>query len=189
MAPLTSLYLASLDPEAAPELDRISGVLRMLEIIGTPIGDGRFAAGPGFERHVVFAGCSPHLVLQPPADGSLQFCHVALHGPFDAPRLIVGPNTTRPRCPVCRARYTDWQDRLGDWRRGRRDAHCTHCGQRVSPHRLDWRGQAISGRVLIELRNVFPGEASPSDRLLGELRSATCEDWRYDWAAYLDSET
>ena len=32
--------------------------------------------------------------------------------------------------------------------------------------------RAISGRVLIELRNVFPGEASPSDLL--------CSAWRAD---------
>lgn len=185
MPPLTSLYLATQDPFHAPDLDAVLGVLRSLDVIAGPIDAATFAAGTGFDRHIVFAGCSPHLVMQPPEDGSLRFCHVALHGPFNHPRLLVGPNTARPRCPSCRARYTDWQERLGGWSDGTSDAHCAECGHRCSPHALDWRRQAISGRVLVELRNVFPGEASPSDQLLDGLRDATGAAWRHAWAECL----
>ena len=187
MPPLTSLYLATHDPFHAPDLDTVRGVLRSLDVIAGPIGAASFAAGTGFERHVVFAGCSPHLSMQPPEDGSLRYCHVALHGPFSHPRLVVGPNTASPRCPACRTRYTDWRERLAAWSDGTRDAHCAECGHRCSPHTLDWRRQAISGRVLVELRNVFPGEASPSDQLLDGLRDATGEPWRHAWAAYLNT--
>ena len=39
--------------------------------------------------------------------------------------------------------------------------------------------------MLVELRNVFPAEAAPSDLLMQQLREATGSAWRYAWAAYL----
>jgi hypothetical protein len=185
MARLTSLYIAPLNPEAAPDMHHVRRVLSDLGVIGEPFDHATFLAGAGFSRHVVYAGCSPYLVLQPPRDGSLAFCHVALHGPFGRPHLVTGPNTVKPRCPVCRARIDDWRAQLARWQGGQSLAVCGSCGSTAPPGRLDWRGHAISGRVLIELRNVFPGEASPSDRLMHTLREHTGEDWRYAWAASL----
>jgi hypothetical protein len=185
MSALTSLFLAPADPLACPDPKRVADVLRTLAISGDALGAQLYAAGEGFARHVVFAGCSPHLVMEPPAEGSRRFCHVALHGPFETPRLVTGPNTVKPRCPHCRARFDDWRDRLAAWEAGEA-AHCRACGNRSAPHELDWREHAINGRLLVELRNVFPGEASPSDLLLQQLAAATGIPWRHAWAAYLD---
>jgi hypothetical protein len=160
-----------------------------LEIVGAARNATDFLAGEGFSRHVVFAGCSPYLVMQPPGDGSRRFCHVAVHGPFPRPRLVTGPNTVKPRCRACRARFSDWRERLDDWVRVNDEANCTACGQLSSVHELDWRDHAISGRLLVELRNVFPGEASPSDLLMHSLQTQTGQDWLYAWAAYLDVST
>ncbi|MCG6966849.1 MAG: hypothetical protein LJE59_10075 [Chromatiaceae bacterium] len=185
MAPLTSLFLAPVDPRSAPELASIQQVLLDLEVIARPLGPQTYAAGEGFSRQVVYAGCSPYLVMQPPSDGSLQFCHVALHGPFALPRLVTGPNTPKPRCPACRASLADWRTQLQDWLAGGAEVHCGTCQRKWSPHRLDWRGHAVSGRVLVELRNVFPGEATPSDKLINTLSERTGEAWRYAWAGCL----
>ena len=183
----TSLFLAPADVQASVERDRVVSVLRDLEIIGDEIGRDTFSAADGFGRHVVYAGCSPHLVMQPPADGSRQFCHVAVHGPFKQPRLVTGPNTVKPRCPVCRTRFDDWRSALPGWQAGDDQATCPGCARGWRPVELDWRRQAIAGRILIELRNVFPGEASPSDLLTLALQQATGTAWRYAWAGYLDS--
>jgi hypothetical protein len=164
-------------------------VLTDLHIVDAPLNATDFTAGEGFIRHVVYAGCSPHLIMQPPADGSLRFCHVALHGPYARPRLVTGPNTVKPRCPACRARFANWRERLDRWTDAAGEVHCIDCGQIWSVHELDWRDHAVSGRVLVELRNVFPGEASPSDLLMHRLNAQTNEDWRYAWAAFLDDGT
>lgn len=185
MSTLTSLFLASADPQSTAGRESVIGVLNELDIIAEPLEAGVYRAGDGFSRHVVYAGCSPYLVMQPPADGSLQFCHVAVHGPFARPRLVTGPNTAKPRCPRCRARFEDWREQLNDWIGGGAQPHCNSCGEYSQVAQLDWRGHAISGRLLVELRNVFPGEASPSDRLMQELLRATGEAWQYAWAAYL----
>jgi len=180
----SSLYLAPVDAACAPKVDDVVAVLRRLGVIADELGPGLYAAGDGFSRHVVYAGCSPYLVMEPPEKGSLQFCHVALHGPYAEPRLVTGANTVKPRCPACRARFEDWREHLRAWQAGG-TADCGNCGSRWHPYQLDWRNHAISGRVLVELRNVFPGEASPSDVLLHGLADAAGIDWHYAWAAYL----
>lgn len=185
MSEPSSLFLAPVDPASTPALESVRRVLLELAVIAADLAPGLYAAGDGFSRHVVYAGCSPHLVMQPPGNGGLAFCHVALHGPYARPRLVTGANTVRPRCPGCRARFDDWRARLAAWQAGTADALCTACGRAWPPHRLDWRRQAIGARVLVELRNVFPGEASPSDLLMQRLAECSGEAWRYAWAAYL----
>jgi hypothetical protein len=184
----TSLFLVPDDPGLAPELRCIEAVLQDLHVIAAPLAPRRFAAGEGFPRHVIFAGCSPHLVMQPADDGDLAFCHVALHGPFAAPRLVTGPNTVKPRCPHCRRRFDDWRNRLPTWNGPAATAVCDGCGTVQAPVRLDWRQHAVGGRVLIELRNVFPAEAMPSDTLLQRLHAATGTGWQYGWAGLLTDD-
>ena len=183
---LTSLYLAPQQAEASVSPTVLQKVLADLEIIGDPIGDQTFLAGQGFSREVVFAGCSPHLVMTPPEDGDPRFCHVALHGPFASPRLALGPNTVKPRCPHCRQRLNNWRDWLADDWSDNHALPCSNCQTPLTPCAVDWREHGICARVMIELRNVFPGEATPSDRLLGALQDATAGPWRYAWAAYFD---
>lgn len=184
----TSLYLSPLDPYLAPDRARVQSVLSDLGVIAEALDEDTFTAGEGFSRHVVFAGCSPHLVMSPPTKDSRQFCHVAIHGPFGAPHLATGPNTVKPRCPECRQRLSDWQEQLGEWTATGRPFRCNGCDARRHPCRFDWREQAACARFLVELRNVFPGEAAPSDRLLEALQEATCHPWHHAWAGYFESE-
>lgn len=179
-----SLYLSPADPHALPAMPDVLATLARLEITAQPLAEqpATFTAGDGFARHVVYAGCSPHLLMQPPADGSLAFCHVALHGPFAHPVLVTGANTVKPRCPDCRARFDDWRERLPHWQAGSEAAVCPDCGATREAVALDWRGHAAAGRVLVELRNVFPGEATPSDLLIQQLQAATGMAWRHAWA-------
>ncbi len=185
MEPMHSLYLVPAESTAAPAPARVVETLRRLEVIGAPLGQGIFSAGPGFARHVVFAGCSPHLIMTAPADGSQAFCHVAIHGPFEHRQLVTGTQAVRPRCPHCRQRLTDWQQQID---RGIPDKpmQCSSCYREFHPCEADWRQHAVCGRLLIELRNVFPGEAVPSDTLMRELTGATQSDWGYGWAAYFE---
>ncbi|MCB1774024.1 MAG: hypothetical protein KDI88_10435 [Gammaproteobacteria bacterium] len=181
---LTSLFLAPKDARARPDATALVELLKELDVIGQAIGTATFLAGHGFARHIVFAGCSPHLVMQPPTDGSPAFCHVAVHGPYPEPRLVTGPNTVKPRCPQCRGRFGDWRQRLEQWNHGD-PAVCAQCGSSTPASRLDWRQHAIGASLLLEMRHVFPGEASPSDHLLQRLEQTYGQPWRYAWAGML----
>lgn len=176
-----SLYLSPDHPDQLPEPGRVSTCLADLHINGTLLSetpDKRvYTAGEGFMRHVVYAGCSPHLRFEPQEPHDRDFCHVAVLGPYPAPEVITGENTVNPRCPHCRARLPGWQEQLHA-----RQLACPACGKASPPWALDWRRHAASGRYFIELRNVFPGEASPSDQLLQALCRSTGKKWTYSWA-------
>ena len=178
-----SLYLFPQDPFAAPAPEPVLACLEALELAGEPLAEAPgkrvLAAGPGFAREVAFAGCSPHLRFAPAAEGDRDFCHLALIGPLSRPLLLTGPRTAKPRCPACRARIADWRKRIED-AESRLD--CPDCGASLQAASLDWRQQAAVGRLLIELRNVFPGEATPSDRLLAALAETGGGTWTFAWA-------
>lgn len=176
-----SLFLSPCSPRDATGPDALEQALSALSVCGPVLlsnGDCRvFEAGDGFARHVVFAGCSPHLRFQPRDEHDLHYCHVALHGPFAEPRVLTSNNTVKPRCPGCRARIADWAAWLEE-----AAPPCQACGQAFHGYDLDWRQHAAVGRCFVELRNVFPGEASPSDQLLGALQEASGFAWRYAWS-------
>lgn len=178
-----SLFLTPLKLSDAPANNQaVLEVLSTLDVIGEPIAKSTYFAADGFAKHVVFAGCSPFLRFEPENENDLNFCHVALHGTFASAQLIYGENTVKPRCPNCRKRLTDWQEKLTQWQQPNAIAQCTNCHHETPATALDWRQHAASGRYFIEFRNVFPGEASPSDLLMAKLKKATLLDWQYAWA-------
>lgn len=180
-----SLFLHPSDPwPAPPEAAPVVATLAEFAILGAPHGEATWLAGDGLLRHITFAGCSPYLEFSPPADGSHNFCHLALLGPFETPRLYTGPNTLNPRCPACKTRVADWRplaeafraDPVSPWR-------CPACGAIQGIETLRWRQHAVFGRLLVEIRSVFPSEGVPSDQLLSALEKATGVAWDYGWAA------
>lgn len=180
-----SLFVFPTDPNKSCSLDILESALHELAMIGAPIARQArlrvFHADSGFAQQVVFAGCSPHLRFEPQHEGDLQFCHVALHGPFEEARLIIAQHPGKPRCPHCRAVLADWPARIA----GAAPSPCSGCGRPLQASALDWRQGAAVGRVLVELRNVFPGEATPSDRMLATLQRHSGMPWRHAWATML----
>lgn len=178
-----SLLVFPADPAADPP--GTTDLLRLLaemQLIGEPLpGAAGFLPGAAFARHVVFAGCSPHLVLAPPADGG-GFSAVRILGPHTAAVLLAGDNAVAPRCPACRARIDRWRERLGEWvARPATPWPCPACGHLSPASGLDWRSSAAAGRLFIEVGNVFPGEAVPSEALLEALRGLGGKPWRHAW--------
>lgn len=180
-----SLYLFPKEPWPTPPATAVVlATLCDLAMTGQPHTPHSWLAGDGLLRHITFAGCSPHLELSPPADGGSNFCHLALLGPFDVPRLYTGPNTLNPRCPACKTRVADWRPLAQAFNR---DPHhpwqCPTCGAVQGVETLRWRHHAVFGRLLVEIRSVFPAEGMPSDALLEALERASGVPWDYGWAA------
>lgn len=176
------LLLTPLDPERAPAATPLLKVLEESGFLGPPWptgGPAAFLAGPRFTDWISFLGCSPHIRLEPPADGG-AFCHIRLLGPYTEPRLCQGRHTPPPRCPTCRARLTDWRERVDHWRRQpRQPVPCPHCGTPHPPLALVWRQGAGWGRLFIAVEDIFPGEAVPVAGLLGDLAGLGGGPWRY----------
>ena len=180
-----SLYLTPNDPAAAPPTDRVLPVLQRLGIIGARIAAGRFLAGDQLVRYITFAGCSPQLRFEPPAEGGNDFCHVELLGPYAVPRMLSGPHTLNPRCPGCNRRAADWRSLEAAWLAapGTAEWTCEGCGTGYPVTAWRWRRHALFGHTFVAIRSVFPSEAVPEDRLLQALQEATGIGWDYGWAA------
>jgi len=132
-----------------------------------------YTCGDEFAKLIIFMGCSPHLLFEPPEDGSDNYCHIILHQ-YTSAKLFTGSQTSPPRCPACRYRIADWKQTLNTthW-------HCPECGHDTDIFHLDWKQNAGAGSLLIEIKNIFPGEAVPVDSLLNALKGLSGEKWRY----------
>ncbi len=171
------LILAPGDPASRlPTREQLVHALGDIGLLGAPLAgqDDTYLAGERFLQLITFMGCSPHVRLEPPVDGADAFCHLALLGPYDRPRLLHGRNTRPPRCPRCKTAITNWREFV--------DADtitCSHCGATCSMAQLEWRRNAGYGRLFIEIRNIFPGEAVPVDELMNRLRETGGGEWGY----------
>ena len=181
-----SLYLFPCDIHAAPpDVEKLRDFLLASGFIGDTLSTDTFLGGTNLLAQVIFAGCSPHLAFTPPDDGSVDFCHIAIHGPYRRPRMITGPHTQRPRCPNCQRRARDWRALQTVWHTTEQLAPftCPNCAVASAIDQWRWRRHSVFGRLLIAVRGVFPGEAVPSDTLVLELNRATGTEWDYGWAA------
>lgn len=153
-----------------------------LGLIGASYGKipASYLAGPRFLQLITFLGCSPNLQLDPPADGSDNFCHVRFRGPFQAPRLLAAGNTRPPRCPACGKGLGHWRQLEVYWARGEsnREIVCLICNHSTSPAELNWRRKAGFGHYFIEIVGVFQEEAVPLPALM-ECLQGDGAAWRY----------
>lgn len=185
----SSLFIQPADPRAEPpSRAAIARVLQQLGVIGEALAAQRFRAGPGLLEQIGFTGCSVAVKFAPDTPADLDYCHVVLLGPYPVARPFTGENTVKPRCPGCGTRLNDWAELIADWRRhgSEPDWTCPRCRTRTPAGDLRWRRHAAFGRLLIEVRHVFPAEAAPHDALLHALGEATARDWDYAWAASSD---
>ena len=182
------LILHPAQPSAIP--GSITGLIKALQDIGflaSPLAtdpDSRFLAGGRFLQLITFLGCSPQILLEAPADGSLDFCHVSFSEPSDGVRFIAGSMTTPPRCPHCGLRIPAWRSIVEAWRHDRESFQwsCPSCGASSEAARLNWRQGAGFGRFFVEVHHIFPGEAVPGDELLRILEESTGTPWAYFYA-------
>ena len=182
------LILHPVPPAAVPR--SVADLVRRLQDIGflaSPLAAAphmRYLAGERFLQLVTFLGCSPQIPLEPPADGSADFCHVSLSCPSEVVEFIGGSATAPPRCPHCGSRIPAWRPMIQAWRQNRKGFRwtCPSCETGSEAPRLNWRQGAGFSRFFIEIQNVFQGEAVPGDELLRTLEESTGTPWTYFYA-------
>jgi len=180
---LDKLILTPLDAGVPINTGHLIQALRdtgfMAEPLAVPDGTQAWLIGDRFLQLLTFMGCSPHIEVSPPADGSFDFCYVRLSGPHSNIQLRTARNTAPPRCPACRYRIADWKALLKVHPYPGNLYCCTQCETQSHWYDLDWRQSAGSGRLFLEVTQIFPSEVIPGDELLALLRSVTKIPWRY----------
>ena len=175
-----SLLLTPDTPDSGfDDIDSVKQALAEAQLI-QPGETNSFLCGEKFTQLITFMGCSPHLVFEPPADGSDKYCHVILHQ-YGTIQLLTGQQTAPPRCPSCRHRISDWKQYRQQWHDNTTTQtwRCPKCETTSYPWQLDWRQSGGAGKMLIEIKNIFPGEAVPVDQLLAQLKTISGGKWRF----------
>lgn len=181
---LPSLLLYPADPDYRPT-DPAALIARLQEagLIGEPLADlpgERYHAGTAFLQHISFLGCSPAVEFEPQQPGDETFCHVGIDFD-DRLQFRGGPQQVQVHCRQCRHRETDWSTIINGWQAD--PAHyryiCPECGSEATATELNWRKTGAFARLFIELFNIYPHEAVPTDGILKRLREATGVEWKY----------
>jgi len=172
------LLLTMQAPFALPDRTVLEAVLATKGFLGARLASraDAFLVGDRFLQLVTFAGCSVRVELSP-TDGS-PFCHIRIAGPFGSPIFVHGRNTRPPRCPICRSPLQDWKLPLALWEPvAAADIQCSACGGKKPPWDFDWKEKAGFGRLLVQVEDVFPGEATPTPELMNLLTRSAQGEW------------
>lgn len=174
------LVLAPRDPLACPDRDQLIRALSEAGFIAAAIADRHCAyqVGDAFLGLIAFVGCAVSIATDPKTGGA--FCHILIPPATAVPRCCYGRNTRAPRCPDCRGRLADWQSHIARWtHEPDAEVTCPKCGRSNVLWQWDWKQQAGFGRQLIEIEEVFPGEAVPTLGLLEQLERASGCAWDF----------
>jgi len=180
-----SLYLHPKDHQAITGTSLLLECLEQTQFIGKLWRQPHYyLAGDRLLQLLSFAGCSPFLDFSPSENGGSDFCFVQIHGPYAAPWGFASRMRHIPRCPNCGHKVRDWETLFPEQGPVSEDRHwlCPDCKATTAVDQLRWRNQAAFGRCLVEIHKVFPGEAVPTDQLLGKLGKTTGIEWQYGWA-------
>jgi len=165
----------------APDRSTLVEMLRDERFIGEPITIGdeeHFRPGEEFMMLITFLGCSPMIATGEMESEGEQYCHIAIDGPLESPRYLIGDNIKPPRCPGCGHRLDKWRLLLDAWQCSpNAPVTCPDCGEAGSITALRWRKCAGFGRLFIKIWGVFENEAVPSPNLLSSLKQSSGTDW------------
>lgn len=176
-----SLVLHPLDCNERPYLKSLTDALKQLKFIDAPLNDepDTYLVGDNFLQLIIFLGCSPSVELAPSEEGK-SFCHVSFIQPENTPQLITSKHTNNPRCPSCRKEMGDTANTIEQWQQDESiQWSCPDCDFSGETKDLNWRHSAGVVSFFIEVNNIFPNEAVPSDELMSALKKASNSEWGY----------
>ncbi|MDQ7016123.1 MAG: hypothetical protein Q9N68_07080 [Gammaproteobacteria bacterium] len=157
--------------------------LQQLQLMADPLPnrDDHYRSGERFMEHLTFVGCSPFIALQPEeAKANQTYCAIHLPQQSNHYYSAVDSMSTAPHCPHCRKAHPTWQTALQQWHKNQTQRwSCNICEKTSAPWQWNWRKQAAFGRSVIEILNIHPHEAIPSQALLDALHALNQTPWQY----------
>ena len=183
MAAVNKLVLYPMDADFQLQVwDSLQQYLLSEQFIGDPLPPRKraYRGGERLLQSIIFMGCSPSLVFEPPEDGSLDFCHVVFSN-LETPLMFRHHSQGLiPCCPHCGHRVDRGMERIQSYLQGdTAPFQCESCSQTVSAAQLRWRHRGALARVFIDIYSVYPQEAVPTEQFLTQLKQYSGVEWSY----------
>lgn len=172
------LYPA-LPNRSQPETGSIIIALKNCGLISGETLREKYLSGKAFIELLSFLGCSPNICLTPQDDDN--YCHIIIKPPQAIIHCLGYTATAVPRCPKCKNKISNWRQ-TENWQRGETACTCHHCNTTTAMQSLIWKQECAYGCMAIEIINIHPFEAVPSENLLRVLHDATGVEWDYSYA-------
>jgi hypothetical protein len=166
----------------APQTDVIAAALQQCGLISSESSTVNYPAGNRLLELLSFLGCAPNINLTP--EQGDNFCHVLISPWKSGTHYLGHVNNALPRCPQCKATLPQWQDRI-NWQLGNTPCHCSNCNTHSTMLHLNWKQQGAYSCMAVEIINIHPFEAAPSEELLNVLQTVTNVEWSYCYTSTL----
>ena len=168
-----SLFLYAESTTTAPSYSaaELIDYLTELEFISSSVDSTNLQPGNKLMDFITFLGCSPSLKV-----GEVEST-IRIHY-FKQITGLGGEAIETIRYPTCKHPVDDPVLLLksfpetSNWQ-------CPVCGLEHKTNTINWRKSAGFSHVFIEVSQIFPKEAVPSDKLLGALQTFTNINWKW----------
>ncbi len=129
------------------------------------------SAGRKLMDYITFLGCSPSLRV-----GEIE-SEIKVHY-FNQTTGMGGQSVETIRYPKCKHAVFEPSTLLHKYPE-KDDWTCKVCGSEGKTHEINWRKAAGFSSIFIEISQIFPKEAIPSDKFLGTLLHFTNVNWKW----------
>ncbi len=157
-------HLLSSNKNTTKPIDQYLVELELADISSSNI----LKPGPKLFDFFTFLGCSPTLFNTEQKEQSVK-----IHQ-FNKPTGLGGKSIETIRFPRCKHIIKNPNSIISDYPS---KWSCQECNNSGNPDDISWRKSAGFSKTFIEIRNIFPKEAIPNDKLLETLASFTASEW------------
>ena len=166
-----SLYLyAEQSADATVSTEKLIKYLSEIEFLDLSVDAQIHLPGKQLMDYITFLGCSPSLKLGE-IESTIRFFY------FDHVNGLGGESIETIKYPLCK-HQVDQPSKLLSKFADNPYWHCPVCGQEGKINEINWRKTAGFSKLFIEVSQIFPKEAIPSDKLLDTLLRFTKTDWK-----------
>lgn len=167
-----SLFLYA---EYSTDLDlskaQLTDYLEKISFISCPTDSVTLPVGRKLMDYITFLGCSPALQR-----GEIE-SSITIHY-FNQLTGLGGKSITTIRYPGCKHPVHEPERLIRSYPK-EESWKCPVCGIEGKTDQIQWRKSAGFSTVFIEISQIFPKEAIPSDKLLNALTEFTDHHWQW----------
>jgi len=148
--------------------DTLNNYLQDIQFIN--IQKGVFTPSDQFMMLITFLGCSPNIKLEVKTEikTSVKW-DISAYGGNSIEKLV---------CPNCKSKIQDPSLLISKFNK-QKNWHSLCCKHKIDIQTINWRKSAGFSQSFIQINNIFPKEAIPSDQLLLLLSNFSQSNWNY----------